>query len=86
MKDNSFSIHERNIQSLAMEIYDFLDGLSPNFLAKVFHKNISVAIFDIIKNFVPEITRQLDMELKLFRIEHLKPAAKFQKILKCACR
>ena len=34
MKDNSFSIHERNIQSLAMEIYDFLDGLSPNFLEK----------------------------------------------------
>ena len=86
MKDNSFSIHERNIQSLAMEIYKFLDGLSPNFLDKVFHKNISVAIFDIIKNFIPEIIRQLNMELKLFRIEHLKTGAKFQKILKCACR
>ena len=40
-KDNSFSIHERNIQSLAIEIYKFLNGLSPSFLNNVFHKNIS---------------------------------------------
>ena len=40
MKDDSFSIHERNIQSLAIEIYKFLNGLSPNFLNNVFHKNI----------------------------------------------
>ena len=41
MKDNSFSIHERNIQSLAIEIYQFFNGLSPSFLNNVFHKNIS---------------------------------------------
>ena len=41
MKDNSFSIHERNIQNLAIEIYKFLNGLSPSFLNNVFHKNIS---------------------------------------------
>ena len=41
MKDNSFSIHERNIQSLAIEIYKCLNGLSPSFLNNVFHKNIS---------------------------------------------
>ena len=41
MKDNSFSIHERNIQSLAIEIYKFLNGLLPSFLNNVFHKNIS---------------------------------------------
>ena len=29
MKNNSFSIHERNIQSLAIEIYKFLNGLYP---------------------------------------------------------
>ena len=40
MKDNFFSIHERNIQSLAIEIYKFLNGLSPSFLNNVFHKNI----------------------------------------------
>ena len=41
VKGNSFSIHERNIQSLAIEIYKFLDGLSPSFLNNVFHKSIS---------------------------------------------
>ena len=41
MKDNSISIHERNIQSLALEIYKFLNGLSLIYLNKVFHKNIS---------------------------------------------
>ena len=40
-KDKSFSIYERNIQSLAMENYKFLNGLSPRFLNKVFHKSIS---------------------------------------------
>ena len=41
MKGNSFSIHERNIQILAIEIYKFLHGLSPSFLNNAFHKNIS---------------------------------------------
>ena len=40
MKDNSFSIHERNVQSLAIEIYKFVNELSLSFLNKVFHKNI----------------------------------------------
>ena len=39
MKGNS--IHERNIQSLAMKIYKFLNGMSPSFLNNVFHENIS---------------------------------------------
>ena len=41
LKDNSFSIHERNIQSLAIEIYKFLNGLSPNILNNDSHKNIA---------------------------------------------
>ena len=41
IKGNSFSIHERYIQSLDIEIYKFLNGLSPSFLNNVFHKNIS---------------------------------------------
>ena len=40
MKDNSFPIHERNIRSLAIEIYKFSNGLSPSFVNNVFHKNI----------------------------------------------
>ena len=35
MKDNSFSIHERNIQSLATEIYKFLNGQSTSFLNNI---------------------------------------------------
>ena len=41
MKYNSFSIHEKNIQSSATEIYKFLNEQSPVFLNNVFHKNIS---------------------------------------------
>ena len=41
MKGNSFSVHERNFHSLAIEMYKFLNGLSPSFLNNVFYKNIS---------------------------------------------
>ena len=36
MKKNSLSIHEKDI-----DIYEFLNGLSPSFLNNVFHKSIS---------------------------------------------
>ena len=39
--ENSYSIHQRNIQSLAIEIWTFLTGLSPSIWNNVFHKNIS---------------------------------------------
>ena len=68
-KYNPFSINERNIQSLAIEIYKFLNGLSHCILNNVFHKTSqTAAIFKIIKNFIPEILKQLDMVLKLFHI------------------
>ena len=41
MQGNSFPVDERNIQSLAIEIYNFLNGLSPSILKNFFHKNIS---------------------------------------------
>ena len=37
-KTTAFSIHERNVQSLAMGPFN---GLSPSFLNNIFHKNIS---------------------------------------------
>ena len=82
MKDNSFSIHERNIQSLAIEIYKFLNVLSSSFLTFSIKTSQTVTVFEIIKNFIPEILKQLDMKLKLSHIWHLKSGAKFQELLK----
>ena len=42
----------------------------------------TVTIFETIKNFIPEILEQLDMELKLFHIWHLKSGAKFPETIK----
>ena len=35
-KDGSFTIHQRNVQSLATEIYKYLHGISPAILSEVF--------------------------------------------------
>ena len=35
-KDNSFTIHERNIQALAIELYKVINGLSPEIMKLVF--------------------------------------------------
>ena len=41
-KDRSFSIHHRNIQSLAIELYKVFHGLSPSIMKNVFHFNINI--------------------------------------------
>ena len=41
-KDGSFMIHQRNVQSLAIEIYKYLDGLSPAILNEVFKVNEAI--------------------------------------------
>ena len=35
-KDGSFTIHERNIQALAIEIYKVINGLSPEIMNDIF--------------------------------------------------
>ena len=37
-KDKSFSIHHRNIQFVAIEMFKFLNGLSPSFMQDIFIK------------------------------------------------
>ena len=41
-KDRSFSIHHRNIQSLAIELYKFFHGLSRGIIKNVFHFNTNI--------------------------------------------
>ena len=36
-KDKTFSIHHKNIQSLAVEIYKFVNGLTPEIMNSVFN-------------------------------------------------
>ena len=38
-KDSSLSIHHRNIQTLAIEVFKFLNGLSPQIMNEVFQVN-----------------------------------------------
>ena len=35
-KDNSFTIHERNIQNLAIELFKVKMGISPKFMNEIF--------------------------------------------------
>ena len=41
-KDDSFTILQRNVQSLANEIYKYLHGLSPAILSEVFKVNDTI--------------------------------------------
>ena len=41
-KDRSFSIHQTNIQSLAIELHKFFHGLSPSIMKGVFHFNTNI--------------------------------------------
>ena len=41
-KDGSFTIHQRNVQGLATEIYKYLHGLSPAILNEVFKVNETI--------------------------------------------
>ena len=44
-KDNYFTIHERNIQTLAIELYKVVNGISPQLMSQVFPLNKSVKYF-----------------------------------------
>ena len=42
LKRQSFSIHHRNIQSLAIKLHKFFHGLSPSMMKNVFHFNTNI--------------------------------------------
>ena len=39
LRNESFSIHDRNIQMFAIEIYRFFDGLSPSIMKNIFQND-----------------------------------------------
>ena len=41
-KDDTFTIHQKNVQNLAIEIYKYLHGLSPAILSEVFKVNKTI--------------------------------------------
>ena len=41
-KDRSFSIHHGNIQSLAIELYNFFHSVLPSIMKNVFHSNTNI--------------------------------------------
>ena len=45
-KDGSFTTHQRNVQSLAIEIYKYLHGLSPSTSSELFKVNETI-IYDL---------------------------------------
>ena len=57
-KDNSITIHERNIQILAIELYKVVNGMSPEIMSEVFPLKKSIKYFS--KN--PFITRNIHTE------------------------
>ena len=51
-KDSSVSVHDRNIQCLANEMYKVSNGLSPHVVSNIFtQKIVTLTIFDLIVSF-----------------------------------
>ena len=59
-KDNSFAIHQQNIQSLAIEMYKVANGLSTNLFSEIFTKNEATKHFRSKSDFrIPKVRTEL---------------------------
>ena len=73
LEDSSFSIHHRNIQTLAVEIFEFLNGLTPQIVNDVFQVKSPAPYYLKIKmNYIVEIPKQWRMGLSQSLLWHLK--------------
>ena len=63
-KDKSDTVHQRNLQTLATEMYKILNGLSPDIMQDILKLKVTTIILVIHKYFPQEILKQLDMDYR----------------------
>ena len=80
--DNSVSIHTRNLQSLAIELYKIVNGFSPDIMKDIFPFNTNSSYN--IRNRRTFRSRPIRtvLDRKRYHILHLKSGSLFQKTLK----
>ena len=66
VRDGSFTIHERNIQILAIQIFKFLHGMSPKIMEGVFKLKDTTS--ESKTNSIAETQGRSDMERKVYLI------------------
>ena len=81
--ENSVSVHFRNVQALAIELYKVVNGFSPDIMKDIFP--IMQSLFTtpgIKKRSIQGILELFILDLKRYHILHLKFGSLFQKRLK----
>ena len=78
--DNSFTIHNRNLQKLATEMFKVKNNLSPSFMKSIFP--LSRKTYTMIMTLKRRIFEQCHMVMKLLLLEDTKHGHSFLKISK----
>ena len=63
-KDKSVTVHQRNLQTPATEIYKILNRLSPDIMQDIFEIKAATIILAMRQHFPQEILKQLDMDYR----------------------
>ena len=81
--DNSISVHFRNVQALAIELYKVVNGFSPDIMKDFFHLMQTLfTTLGVKERSIQGILELFILDLKRYLILHLKFGSLFQKILK----